>query len=132
MIRPRYAEIDAQGVVFNAHWLTFCDDACTRFFEHLGFDPKLLFSEAGSFDIMLVKATLEWKGSARFDDEIRIAVEPVRLGNASFDLRYTARVNEVDAVVATITYVSVTPGTHASCPIPDEVRTALTQAQGAP
>ena len=32
-IRPRYAEVDAQGVVFNAHWLTYFDESQTRFFE---------------------------------------------------------------------------------------------------
>ena len=35
-VRPRYAEVDQQGVVFNAHWLTYFDDACTRFFESIG------------------------------------------------------------------------------------------------
>ena len=35
-VRPRYAEVDAQGVVFNAHWLTYFDEACTRFFEAWG------------------------------------------------------------------------------------------------
>ncbi len=39
-IRPRYAEVDQQGVVFNAHWLTYFDDACTRFFEWLGWDAE--------------------------------------------------------------------------------------------
>ena len=38
-VRPRYAEVDVQGVVFNAHWLTYFDEASTRFFESLGFEP---------------------------------------------------------------------------------------------
>ena len=87
-IRVRYAEIDGQGVVFNAHWLTYFDDSCTRFMESLGFGPDFWVSE---FDVMLVKATLEWSGPARFDEWIDIVVEPVRLGTKSFDLRYTAR-----------------------------------------
>ena len=32
-IRVRYAEVDGQGVVFNAHWLTYFDEASTRFIE---------------------------------------------------------------------------------------------------
>ena len=39
-IRVRYAEIDGQGVVFNAHWLTYFDDSCTRFMQSLGFGPE--------------------------------------------------------------------------------------------
>ena len=33
---PRYAEIDQQGVVFNAHSLTRFDDAFTAFLDHIG------------------------------------------------------------------------------------------------
>jgi acyl-CoA thioester hydrolase len=126
VVRPRYAEIDAQGVVFNAHWLTYFDDACTRFFGHLGFDPKELFTaEGGGFDCMLVAAQLSWKGSAGFDDEVRIAVSPTRLGNSSFDLTYVARVNDQEVVTAVITYVSVKPGTKESVRVPDVVRKGL-------
>ena len=121
-IRVRYAEIDGQGVVFNAHWLTYFDDSCTRFMESLGFGPDFWVSE---FDVMLVKATLEWSGPARFDEWIDILVEPVRLGTKSFDLRYTAAVGERPACTAVITYVAVRPGVNASVVIPDKVREAL-------
>jgi acyl-CoA thioesterase FadM len=70
-IRVRYAEIDGQGVVFNAHWLTYFDDACTRFMESLGFGSDFWIKE---FDVMLVKAVVEWSGSARFDNWIEVEV----------------------------------------------------------
>lgn len=35
-IVPRYGEVDQQGVVFNAHYLTWFDEACTAFLDHLG------------------------------------------------------------------------------------------------
>jgi acyl-CoA thioester hydrolase len=125
-LRPRYAEVDAQGVVFNAHWLTYFDEACTRFFEAIGFHPATTFFS--DFDVMLVKAVLEWQGPAGFDDEVDIAVEPVRLGSSSFDLRYTAMVGEQPVCVGVITYVSVRPGVKASAPIPDEIRARLAAA----
>lgn len=125
VIRPRFAEVDAQGVVFNAHWLTFCDDAFTRFFEHIGFDPKNVFAEDGTFDCMLVAAKLEWQGSAGFDDVVKIAVEPMRLGRSSFDVRYTARVDGDDRVCATITYVSISRESGKATPIPDVIRGKL-------
>jgi acyl-CoA thioester hydrolase len=121
-VRVRYAEIDGQGVVFNAHWLTYFDDSCTRFMESLGFGPDFWVSE---FDVMLVKATIEWAGPARFDEWIDVVVEPVRLGTKSFDLRYTAAVGERPCCRATITYVAVVPGANTSIGIPDLVRAAL-------
>ena len=125
-IRVRYAEVDGQGVVFNAHWLTYCDDACTRFMESLGFGPDFWIHE---FDVMLVRAALEWSAPARFDDWVDVEVVPVRLGTKSFDLRYRARVRDEIACVATITYVSVTPGDNTSVEIPQKVRNALKTRQ---
>jgi acyl-CoA thioester hydrolase len=122
-VRPRYAEVDAQGVVFNAHWLTYFDEACTRWFDSMGFDPKEAFF--GDFDLMLVKAVLEWQGPAGFDERVDIAVDTARLGNASFDVRYTATVGDRPVCVGTVTYVSVKPGTHDSAPIPNALRDGL-------
>jgi acyl-CoA thioester hydrolase len=121
-IRVRYAEVDGQGVVFNAHWLTYFDEACTRFMDSLGFGPGFWIHE---FDVMLVRAEVVWSGPARFDDWVDIAVVPSRLGTKSFDLRYAAAVAGADACSATITYVAITPGTNASAPMPDRVRDAL-------
>src|SRR6185503_5116810 len=52
-IRVRYAEVDGQGVVFNAHWLTYFDESCTRFVGEWGFGPDFWIEK---FDVMLVKA----------------------------------------------------------------------------
>ena len=126
VVRPRYAEVDAQGVVFNAHWLTYFDDACTRFMDGLGFQSVWV----NEFDVMLVKAVVEWQGPAGFDDRVEITVEPVRLGNSSLDLGYTARVDGEVVCTATITYVSIKPGTHEPVSIPDALRAKLEAAAG--
>jgi len=121
-IRVRYAEVDGQGVVFNAHWMTYFDEACTRFIGSLGFGPNFWINE---FDVMLVRAVLEWTGPARFDDWVDITVEPSRLGTKSFDLNYRARVGGEPACEATITYVAVKPGSTTSVPLSDAVRAVL-------
>jgi len=124
-IRPRYAEVDAQGVVFNAHWLTYFDESQTRFFEAIGLNPKEVFFT--HFDVMVVKAVLEWQGPAGFDDDVAIDVRVPRLGTSSLDIEYRATCNGTAACTGTITYVSVIPGTHESTPIPDGVRSLLAQ-----
>jgi acyl-CoA thioester hydrolase len=127
-VRPRYAEVDMQGVVFNAHWLTYFDEACTRYFASLGFDPKVTFFEGGEFDVMVVKATLEWKGPAGFDEEVAIAVRADRIGDKSFDVRFSASVEGRPACEGVITYVSVKPGTKETRSIPDVLRSGLEQS----
>src|SRR3546814_5168598 len=86
-IRPRYAEVDSQRVVFNAHYLTYCDDAADLWFRHLGTDV-----EAGGWDIMVKKATVTWSGGATVHDDLAIAVEVVRWGNTSFDVQFAGTV----------------------------------------
>ena len=125
-LRVRYAEVDAQGVVFNAHWLTYADDATTRFFEHLGHDPATLWSDTDQpFDIMVRASALDFAGAAHFDEEVAIDVVPVRIGGSSFDLQYAARVGDRPAVRITTTYVCVVPGEQRSMPIPDDLRAQL-------
>jgi len=121
-IRVRYAEVDGQGVVFNAHWLTYFDETCTRYVESWGFGADYWIND---FDVMLVKAVVEWSGPARFDDWVDIAVAPARLGTKSFDLRYRASVDGRTACDATITYVAVKPGTNDSMELPGPVRGVL-------
>jgi acyl-CoA thioester hydrolase len=123
-IRVRYAEVDGQGVVFNAHWLTYFDDSCTRFMSGLGFGPGFWIKE---FDVMLVKAVVEWTGPAGFDEWIDIEVTPSRIGTKSFDLSYRASVDGRDACRATITYCAVRPGLNEPFAIPDPVRSALSE-----
>ena len=121
-VRPRYAEVDAQGVVFNAHWLTYFDEACTRWFEAMGFAPAEAFFR--DFDVMLVKAVLEWQGPAGFDDAVDIAVTCPRIGTKSFDVRYTATWRVGLAASGRSPTFSVA-GTHESTPIPAAIRASL-------
>ncbi len=125
--RATYPEVDQQGVVFHGHWLAYFDDAMTRFCDELGFPPKEVFFS--TFDVMVVKAELEWQGPAGFDDEVEIAVVPTRLGTKSFDLRFDATVEGRPACTGTLTYVSVKPGAAESVEIPSDVRRALEARQ---
>ena len=69
--------------------------------------PKAAFFT--DFDVMVVKAVIEWQGPAGFDDDVAIGVRVPRLGTASFDIEYTATCNDAPVCVGVITYVSVGP-----------------------
>jgi acyl-CoA thioester hydrolase len=119
-VRPRYGEIDMQGVVFNAHYLAYCDDACDSWVRsRLG-----TFEEIG-FDFMVKKAEVTWHGAARLGDQLRIEVGVRRWGTTSFDVGFDGTVGDRPVFAATLTYVSVSPGTSESVPVPDAVRASL-------
>jgi acyl-CoA thioester hydrolase len=84
----RYAEVDQQGIVFNAHYLTWCDEAFAAFTTARGL--------ADLADRSRVKtATLTWTGPARVRETVEVDVRCERLGRTSatftFDLRCGGR-----------------------------------------
>lgn len=122
-LRVRYAEVDAQGVVFNAHYLTYCDEAVTRWWV----DAGVSFGDHG-WDVMVKKAALEWQGSAGFEDVLDIDVGVARWGTTSHDVRCVGTVEGRPVFTATITYVGVAYGTKTPTPPPDVVRSRLSAA----
>ena len=118
--RVRYGEVDFQGVVYNAHYLAWCDDAVEEWFASLPF----ALADHG-WDFMLKRATIEWSGSAGLRDEATIDVGVARWGNTSFELGFAGRVGERPVFTAAITYVGVVKGTTTTMPPPPEVRAAL-------
>jgi acyl-CoA thioester hydrolase len=108
-LRVRYAECDAQKVVFNARYADYVDLATVEFLRALGLGPQVI---SGALDYQLVKQTLEWKAPARFDDVLELSVQATRLGNTSFTLATTFRIAGAPAVIATAETVYVQVDAH--------------------
>jgi acyl-CoA thioester hydrolase len=120
-IAIRYQEVDLQNVVFNAHYMAFCDMAFSSWLqEAIGWtgvdDPD---------DWMLVKATIEWQGSATYGDILDVDCGVARWGTTSFDVAYRGTVDGRPVFTATVTYVTVEPGTKQKRPVPESMRSAL-------
>jgi len=121
-IRVRYGEVDMQRHVFNAHYLTYVDEACDAWFlAVLGDD----YHESGVIDMVLKRADLTWHGGATFGDVLAVDVGARRWGTTSFDLGFEGSVGERPVFTAVVTYVAVTPGTTEPTPVPEAVRAAL-------
>ncbi len=86
-LRIRYSEVDWQGIVFNAHYLTYMDVAVTEYFRSMRIDYKRLAQE-GKMDMAVVKTTLEFKSSAMFDEELEIGTRISNMGNTSYSVEF--------------------------------------------
>jgi acyl-CoA thioester hydrolase len=128
-LRVRYGECDAQKVVFNARYGDYVDLATTEFLRALGLGDALI---QGTLDFQLVKQTLEWKQSARFDQVLDISVAAARLGTTSFTLATAFRIAGEERLIATAetVYVLVDTGTLQKRELPADFRAAL--HRGAP
>jgi acyl-CoA thioester hydrolase len=124
-IRVRYGECDMQGVVFNAHYLAYVDDATDTWFRRVLGEG---FEQLG-FDVMLKKAVVDWHRPLRFGDDVELGCSVSRWGTASFDVTVAGRVGDDPRFTATITYVCVAHGTTKPLRVPDVARQALDGAE---
>jgi acyl-CoA thioester hydrolase len=132
-IVPRYAEVDQQGVVFNGHYLTWFDEACTGLLDHLDVSyPGLI---ASGHDIQVVHTEIDFLGPVRWRDSVRVQVACERIGTTSFTLGFSVfrsnpETKERVAVRGRNVYVVVSTDDWAKRPVPPLLRDGLSSVEG--
>jgi acyl-CoA thioester hydrolase len=121
--RVRYSEIDGQGVVFNAHYLTYFDTTITEYFRALGYDQYADARKTG-IDFHIVKSVIEYKAPILFDQELEVGARVVRIGNSSLVLELAIFLKSGLDALATgeIVWVYTSQQTHRPVSIPDSIR----------
>lgn len=124
-LRVRYAECDAQHVVFNARYADYIDLALSEYIRTL-FGSYQQMQELG-LDMQVVSMNLNWKAPARFDDVLCARVLPGRVGNTSFavTVEFTRYDDGAFLLTSEVVYVMVDPQTLSKKGIPDAVRAML-------
>lgn len=122
-LRVRYAECDAQGVVFNAHYLAYLDTSMTELWR-VAFGGYAVMLERG-IDMVVVQTELRFHRPARFDELVQLEVAVTRMGNTSISTAH--RLSHDGDLVAEgmLHHVLVDRQTLAKVPIPDWIRRGL-------
>jgi len=68
--RVRYAETDAQGIVYSAHYLVWFEIGRTEWCRHAGIDYRRL--EAEGYLLVVAEARCRYLAPARYDDEVMV------------------------------------------------------------
>jgi acyl-CoA thioester hydrolase len=118
----RYAETDAQGIVFNAHYLTYFDTAIYEYFRSLPFDYQSHVKDRGE-DFHTVKVVVEFHRPCRFDDELDVAVRVVKLGLSSltFQLEVFLKGGEDVQASGQVIWVNADRQSNKSARLPTEL-----------
>src|SRR5262245_42262521 len=124
--RVRYSEIDGQGVVFNAHYLTFYDTAINEYFRALGYDYLGEVKRTGA-DFHTVKTLVEYKRPIRFDADIEVGVRIARMGTSSMTFALAIFLKADGAALATgeVVWVYTDQRAHKPVPVPDALRAMI-------
>lgn len=115
----RFAEVDAQGIVFNSHYLLYCDEAVSAFFA----ERELRDIAA---NIRLVASNLTWTGSARWGDTVEVDARCTRVGRTSLVIEFDIRADGHSVCRVETTYVNA-DSTGTPVRVPDHVRTRLSE-----
>ena len=128
-MQVRFADTDAQGHMYFANYLTFCDEALAAYMRHIGVPWQALV--ASGVDMFYRGATCDYRGSARFEDVVEIETRVSRIGESSVTSSYEMRGAD-GAVIATaeLTSVCVDPETREKVRVPETLRDAVAKHQG--
>jgi acyl-CoA thioester hydrolase len=123
--RVRYAECDQQGVVFNAHYLAYADEAVDAVLAGAGRSYRDLL--ACGLDTSVVATELQWSSPARWGDLVEVDGHVERVGRTSFTVAFTICVGERLCCRIRTTYV-LTDHDRRPTPVPDDLREVWTTA----
>lgn len=123
-LRVRWAEIDAQHIVFNGHYLMYFDTAVAGYWRALAMPYHETMQQLAG-DMFVRKATLEYDGSAHYDDVLDIGVRCGRIGTSSMVFTAAVYRGEQRLVHGELVYVFADPVARMSKPVPQELRDVL-------
>jgi YbgC/YbaW family acyl-CoA thioester hydrolase len=120
-LRVRWAEIDAQKIVFNGHYLMYFDTAVAGYWRALAL-PYAESMRAFDGDLFVRKAEVDYLASARYDDVLDIGMRCARVGNSSIAFAGAAFRQDQLLVSCALTYVFADAEGTASKPVPAALR----------
>lgn len=123
-LRVRWAEVDMQKIVFNAHYLMYFDTAITDYWRALGLPYEEAMLQLGG-ELYVKKASIEFHGSAHLDDQLNVALKCARVGNSS--MIFSGAIFRGDELLVTceLVYVFADPASQTARPVPDSLRSLV-------
>ena len=126
-LRVRWAEVDRQGVVFNAHYLLYADVCVTEYWRAVGLRYPADFEPLGS-DLYVRKATVDYRAAALYDDDLDVCGRIARIDATSLQFSvgmFRRGETKVPLVAADLVYVYVDAATKSPRRVDDSVRAKI-------
>jgi acyl-CoA thioester hydrolase len=119
----RWVDVDAEGIVNNAIYLSMMEQARYDYFAALG------LLAGGKVPFVLAEVNVRFVRPGRFGMRTEVEVATTRLGNSSFAMDYSVLGD--DQVLATGSAALVfVDGELRPCPMPDAFRQAVASREG--
>lgn len=128
-IEVRYGDLDPQGHVNNARYLTYMEQGRVAYIRHLGLWDGQSFLNIG---IILADAQVTFLRPVYWGQEVRVGVRVSHLGAKSMKMEYRLEDARQGTLLATGATTLVAYDYHAgrSMPIPDAWRKTISKYEG--
>lgn len=126
--RVRFAETDAQNVVFYGEYVTYQDETFNQFLREVGYPWEAM----KEWDVHVIHAEVDYRAPAGFGDELVCGMRASAIRESSIEFDWDCRQVDDGTVVAegALTHVAVAGG--ASTRVPDDFREAVVAYQDDP
>ncbi|MGI8863367.1 MAG: acyl-CoA thioesterase [Solirubrobacteraceae bacterium] len=122
-LRVRYSECDAQGVVFNANYLSYFDISMTELWRAAFGSYKAMMDRG--YDLVVAEAQIHFQAPARFDEQLTLEVAITKLGNTSIVTAHRLWRGEESLAQGSLRHVFVLMERMGKAAIPAWARAAL-------
>ncbi len=129
-LRVRWAEVDLQGIVFNGHYLTYFDVAVAEYWRACELPYPDGFVDRYGCDFFVVKSTVEYHRSARYDELLTVCARISKLGNTSMTFTMAIFRGEEHLISGELIYVCADPKSHNPVRLPAAFREIVARFEG--
>jgi acyl-CoA thioester hydrolase len=129
-IEVRYGDLDPQGHMNNAKYLTYFETARINYFTHLGlFTPGQSFMDIG---VIMADVRVTFHAPVQYGMPIKVGVRISKLGNKSMTVEQNIVHAETDEALASgqVILVAFDYHTNKTLPIPKEMREVISNFEG--
>ena len=126
----RFSDTDTQGIVFNANYLVYWDDALTDYMEAIGLPWDELV--ANGDDMVLARTEIDYRRPAVIGDTARTSIRVIRIGRSSITFQYRTANHQTGELLVEGSQIQVTVDheTFTSHPVPDYFRKLILRHEG--
>ena len=129
-IEVRYGDLDPQGHLNNAKYLTYFETGRINYFTHLGiFRPGQSFLDV---NVIMAEARVTFLAAVQYGIPVKVGVRTSKLGNKSMTVDQNIVHAETGKVLASGQVILVAYDYHAnkSIPIPNAMREKISNFEG--
>jgi acyl-CoA thioester hydrolase len=128
-VEIRYGDLDPQGHLNNAKYLTFMEQTRVQYFLKLGLWDGRSFMHIG---IILADAQVSFKAPILYGQDVRVGMRVSGIGNKSITTEYCLEEADTGTLFATGTSIAVAYDYYQSrtFPVSDEWRRVISEFEG--